>query len=222
MKKFLFFGILLTATIGTSQVQQEDKFIIPKGTWTLAGSVSFNNNNADFTSNNGDFTQDNENNSFTIAPIVGYTFRDNWIVGIIPSYTTFRTEFNSFNSDFGISTSEDKSESVTLSSFVRRYFGLNKSLALYLQGEAGYTRTWTEGIRGDGERFTSSQEGVLASIRPGISFFVSKHLAFESSVGAISFSSFTQEPGDGGETRRNNFNTNFNFSNILVGLSYFF
>ncbi|MEO0901297.1 MAG: outer membrane beta-barrel protein, partial [Bacteroidota bacterium] len=205
-----------------SQVQQEDKFIIPKGTWTLAGSVSFNSNNGDSTFDNGDLTREDENNSFTIAPIVGYTFSDNWIVGIIPSYTTFKREFNSFNSDFGSSTSEDNSESITLSSFVRRYFGINKSLALYLQGEVGYTRVWTEGIRGDEERFTSSQEGVSANIRPGISFFVSEHLAFESSVGSLSYSSFTQESGDGAETRRNNFNTNFNFSNILVGVSYFF
>ena len=51
-------------------------------------------------------------------------------------------------------------------------------MALYLQGEVGYTRVWTEGIRGDEERFTSSQEGVSANIRPGISFFVSEHLAF--------------------------------------------
>lgn len=221
MKRILLFAALLSVSLISAQ--EQDKLTIQKGTWTLGGSLSFNNNNSDANFNGLGITRNSQNDVSTLAlfPRVGYTFNDNWIVGLTPGYITSKSENE--NSDDGgeVLTSEFKSETISISSLVRRYFGVGKNLALYLEGQLGYERFWSENVFDDLDRETSNGDGFSVNIRPGISFFASKNLAFETSIGVLGYS-YSSSEGEDFDNERQNFGFSLNPSDLFFGLSYFF
>ncbi len=222
MRKLLFLTILFANAVLFAQQSNEDLIIIEQGTWNLGGSLAFNSNNFSSDFDDGDFTQTRDNRIISLFPRVGYTLSDNWVMGMILEYSLSKTDLETFNINSGNSTSEGQSEIVSFSPYLRKYFGIGKHLAIYLQGEVGFVKSWNEEINSDDERRTSSEEGFSTFIRPGISFFVSQNLAFESSIGRLGYFSFDleNEPNSGSE--RSGFEASINASNLLFGLSYFF
>ncbi|MBS9464003.1 outer membrane beta-barrel protein [Flagellimonas sp. 389] len=218
--------VLVAALFGVISIQAQeeinDKLTIEKGTWILGGNVSIGTNNFESTSEFNNEILQNESDRFSVSvfPRFGYAFNDNWIVGLVTEYSFNKTENENFNSE--LSTSEFKSESLALAPYVRRYFGVTKNLAFYAQGELGYGKSWSEDIGSDQERRTSEADRFFVGLRPGISFFASKNLAFESSVGLLQYTSVTGEDSSGAENENQGFNFNLNASNLLFGLSYFF
>ncbi|MEM0931352.1 MAG: outer membrane beta-barrel protein [Bacteroidota bacterium] len=224
MKRVLLCTMLFSATIISAQEQGDDKLTIEKGTWVAAGSLSLRNEAGESSFSDENFTQNSDRDVFSIAffPRVGYAFGENWIVGALVSYSLTRSDNESVNNTQGVINNESKFERVSLSPYVRRYFGITKNLALYAQGEAGVSRGWTEDTRDNEDRRTSTQNGFFVNLRPGISFFASKNLAFESSIGVLGYSFEDSENSFGNEAESGVFNLNVNSTNLLFGLSYFF
>ncbi|MEM7483687.1 MAG: outer membrane beta-barrel protein [Bacteroidota bacterium] len=224
MKRVLLVAVFFGAMTLQAQEQINDKLTINKGTWTIGGNVSIGTNNSEstFESNDDVFQRESDQFSFSVFPRFGYAFSDNWMVGLVTEYSLSKTENENENPNSTLSTSEFKNESLALAPYVRRYFGVTKNLAFYAQGELGYGKSWSEDIGSDQERRTSESYRFFVGLRPGISFFASKNLAFESSVGLLQYTSVTGENSSGTENENRGFNLNLNTSNLLFGLSYFF
>jgi hypothetical protein len=217
MKRVLFFALLLGFATLQAQNSDEDKRTISKGTWNLEGNVGFG-----FNSSESDYLNANQeaNGSFiSIFPSIGYSVADQWMVGLKTGYGFNKSEIERSNEAV---SSENKSESITLAPYVRRYFGLTSNLVAHLQGEMGYLRAWTESVSSDSNRSTSEVNQYFAAIRPGLSFFVSDKLALETFIGALQYSSSKNEYDTSETVKNNNFRFDLDSSNILFGLSYYF
>ncbi len=233
MKRILLFAVLLSTSLIYAQEQKKDKLIIEKGTWTLGGNVSFNTDN--FESRSDLITRDVDGNiiatrsneldrdftSLSLFPRIGFVFSDNWVIGILAEYSVANSESERMTEGEDTSNSEFKRENISLAPYVRKYFGITRNLALYAQGEIGYGRFWVENIFDDQERSTDSGDNFFVNVRPGISFFATKNLALESSIGVLGYSVNTSE-GENFESENQSFVFSINSSNLLFGLSYFF
>ena len=98
---------------------------------------------------------------------------------------------------------------------------MSKNLALYLEGQLGYERFWSENRFSDLDRDTSNGDGFFVNARPGISFFASKNLAFETSIGVLGYS-YSSSEGEDFDNEQQNFSFSLNPSDLFFGLSYFF
>nr|WP_299341400.1 autotransporter domain-containing protein [Allomuricauda sp.] len=224
MKKVLLFTAILFMANLYSQETANDRLTIKKGTLNLAGdfSLGINNSETRFESFDQEFQRDSDRTSVSIFPRFGYAFADNWLVGLIAGYGVSKIENNDIELGAESNFFEAKTETVTIAPYARRYFGLNKNLAIYLQGELGLNWSWNENTGDTIERTTSNVDEYFVAFRPGISFFVSKGLAFESSIGALRYSSFDSENGQGNQTESTNLDFSLNASDLLFGLSYYF
>lgn len=224
MKKLLFFTFILFAMQLHAQENLNDKLIIKKGTWNIAGDFSLGVNNSEtrFESLTQQPQRDSDRTTVSFFPRAGYAFADNWLVGLISGYGFSKVE--NTDTEIGLEPRffESRTETLTIAPYARRYFGLNKNLAVYLQGELGLSKSWTENTGDEIERTTSNVDEFFVAFRPGISFFVSKKLAFESSFGVLRYSSFDLESNPGAETESTNLDFSLNASDLLFGLSYYF
>ncbi|MDC6365494.1 MULTISPECIES: outer membrane beta-barrel protein [Flavobacteriaceae] len=209
MKKVLLVTLFVGAISLNAQNSENDKRIIPKGTWNIGGDFSFGLSNLE--SSSGDVTVESDRTTISLFPRVGYAFDDNWMVGLKTGYGYSRFE-NENNGNF-----EGKGESITVAPYARRYFGVGNKLLFYLQGELGYTGSWSESFGDMTPRSTSSADEFYVAFRPGVTFFVSNRLAFESSIGALRYSTIKRD-----RFRSKTFELNLDSSNLLFGLSYYF
>ncbi|PRX56511.1 autotransporter domain-containing protein [Flagellimonas meridianipacifica] len=233
MKKRFFLAVVLSTCLIYAQEQKKDKLTIEKGTWTLGGNVSFRTDTFDssinntITDGNGEiidvFSEElnRDFSSVSLFPRVGYVFSDNWVVGLLADYSVNNSDTERIQEGQDASFSEFKSEGISLAPYVRRYFGVTPDLAFYMQGEVGYGKSWSEEIFENSERRTSSGDNFFVNLRPGVSFFATKNLALESSIGVLGYSSFNSE-NENSENEGQNFNFSINGSDLLFGLSYFF
>lgn len=93
---------------------------------------------------------------------------------------------------------------------------------LFVQGELGYSRSWSEDFGDNSERQTSNGRQYFVAFRPGLSFFVSRKLALESSIGVLRYSSTKGESSTGSENTNQGFELSLDSSNLFFGLSYYF
>ncbi|MEL6483297.1 MAG: outer membrane beta-barrel protein [Bacteroidota bacterium] len=221
MRKFLLATLMLTTVMTMAQEQDDSLLTIPKGTWILGGNLSFFNNTSD-NDFSDDFSRNSERRNFAFSPRVGYSFSDNWTVGLVSEYFVQKGENEGIAPDGAISNTESKSESLSLAPYVRRYFAINKNLAFFAQGEVGILKSWSESIDFDSDRFTSEADGVFVNLRPGVLFFPAKNLAFETSIGLLGYRALDREDSNGTTAENRDFRFDFNSSNLLFGLSYFF
>lgn len=113
-------------------------------------------------------------------------------------------------------------ESIWLIPYIRGYKGIGKELSLYLQGEVGYNRFWGTYQQDNQPVRKSDGNTLVIGIRPGITYFLGKKLAFEASYGFLGYS-FTERKIDGERySKTNNFGLNLNTSDLLFGLAYYF
>ncbi|UOY05915.1 porin family protein [Muricauda sp. SCSIO 64092] len=227
MKKTLFFAGALIAGSLTAQITQDDRLVIPKGTWTVGGNLSVNT--LSNTSENEPFTSENSSTGISFLPNLGYAVGKNTVLGIRPGYRYGESE-STFLEDNTINSSRTTEfHALSIASYLRRFFPLNKNLALYLQGELGY-----EHLRGEStsenntlSESESTTDTFFIGIRPGITYFVSKAFALEAGIGALQYERSESEFTDSNETvisteDRNRFNFDLDTSQIFFGLSYYF
>ena len=221
MREFLLATLMLTIVVAMAQAQDDDRLTIPKGTWVLGGNVGFFSNTSD---NNfsDDIVRNMERSSFTFSPRIGYAFADNWTVGLVSEYFVQNGDNETITADGAVSNGETKSESLSLAPYVRRYFGINKNLGFFAQGEVGISKAWSESINSGLDRSTSEQDVFFMNLRPGRIFFPTKNLAFETSIAVLGYRAFDREDSSGAVSEDRSFNFNLNTTNLFFGVSYFF
>ena len=220
MKRVLFFALLLGFATLQAQNSDEDKRTIPKGTWNIGGDFSVGL--SDQESTNEIAISNSDRFSFSVLPRVGYVFSDNWMLGLKTGYSFSKFDLERIDNGAFTGESESKGESITVAPYVRRYFGLGNNLLINLQGELEYSASWYETISDTSERSTDQSDRFAISIRPGITYFVSKNLAFESSFGVLQYGTYDSEGSNGADTKSSGFDLSLDSSNLFFGLSYYF
>ncbi|MEM8928079.1 MAG: hypothetical protein AAGC45_07740 [Bacteroidota bacterium] len=225
MKKILFFGALLHAMVTTAQTDLQDKRIIEKGTWNILGdfSLGFDNNESE----DEDSSSSNDFNSVNFRSAIGNAVSDNLIVGLGLGYGR-RSQNLDFAADDGSSNNTDNiTNTYSIFPYARKFFGLNKNLTFFVQGEVRYDRSENEQEISNGAQFNRDfeRDALFVGIRPGLTFFVSKNFAIETNLGSLGYSRFSSESNNGDSITSSDgdsFNLNLNPSDLFFGLSYYF
>ena len=227
MKKVLFFASVLIAGTLTAQTTQDDRLVIPKGTWTVGGNLSFDTFSR--TSENEPFTSETDVTGISFLPNLGYAVGENTILGLRPGYRYQESENTVFEDSMLSNSRTTESHALSLAAYLRRFFPLNKNLALYLQGELGYAHARGESTSGNDSlsESESTTDTFFIGIRPGITYFVSKAFALEAGMGALQYERSESELKDSNGTvsstaDSNRFNFDLDTSQIFFGLSYYF
>ncbi|MFS4468635.1 outer membrane protein [Maribacter sp. 2210JD10-5] len=216
-----FVGICLAQTDN----ENEKKLIIEKGTWNLGGnfSLSFSNNQNE----NESFFNENKNFSFTFLPNLGYTVKDNFIVGLGLGYGYTKSENLGNNNGEVTSSSLNEFDTFIVFPYIRTYWPVHKNLAFYIQAEGRYDfvkfKNQDRLLELEGPQRTTNQ--IFLGIRPGITFFISDKLALETSLGSLGYrKSYFSFDNDNSERTSDSsaFNFSLNSSDLLFGLSYYF
>ncbi|TLP79259.1 outer membrane beta-barrel protein [Maribacter sp. ACAM166] len=222
MKTFLPIVALLTFSFLSAQ-EPSEILVIEKGTWNLTGnaSLSFEGNKSNY--NQLQNVSENSSHYLVLAPSFGYALKNDIVIGVGLEYGNQKGE----NSNTGFDTDNrytNKNQSIGLTPYIRGYKGIGKQLSLYLQAEAGYSRFWnTSNQNGEDSNNDVKGNNVFIGIRPGITYFLNKKLAIESTIGSLSYSFGDRKP----EEDRDSYSKSTNFSVALVsdlffGIAYYF
>ena len=214
MKKLLIITFLLTFGLIIGQ-EKEENLNIQKGTWNLGGTFSLNNSNSEFNAN----TSKNENDQFYVGfyPQVGYAINNNLIIGLGLGYNyqNITTYYS------GIENYDSNQNTVVVFPYIKKYFNITEKLSFHLQGEFSVSKTWIDNKSSITNNSNGTRNNLFAGIRPGITYFLNKKFALETSIGALGYSTGKNE-NDNGEGKFNSFDLSFNSNNLLFGLSYYF
>lgn len=222
MKKFLVaLTAVLTLNASFGQELPKDNLTIEKGTWYLGGNLSLgisDSKSKDFLSSEAE----SKNWNFNISPTIGYTFSPNWVSGLGLGYG-----YGYFNSSSQIDggevfESENLRHSLVLFPYIRRYMGVGEKLGLFLQGEIRYTGSWNDTEQTNSSDTSYNENNLFFGLRPGITYFISKKLALETSLGSFGYSRSKGKGDDKYENTSNSFGLSLNTSDLLFGLSYYF
>ncbi len=219
MKKLLFFASVFMVTLVSAQTSKS-KFTIEKGTWRLGGDVSFGI--LDITRNNANNPTniDDKTRRFNFSPMLGYSLKDNLIVGV--GLVTNYSISESSSREVGFESIENTSASLGFRPFIRGYRALGNRLAFYWQAEASYSRVWYEYQSENSSKTKNNGKSVFVGARPGVSFFASKKIAFEASFGAIGYSYYEAKGENNWDIKNNRFEFSLDASELLFGLAYYF
>lgn len=203
MKKIIFAAAALFAFgFANAQDAKEESaggMGFANGDIFITGSVGFNSES----------TGDLKENTFNIAPSVGFFVSDNIAIG-------GRLGYSSSKFDDGIG---DDAESSTFSigAFGRYYATPGSQFSMFVELGANYRSTSSNDGSGD-EDVKSTGFGI--ALAPGISYFVSDNWAIEASIAALSYN--TDKPDFDGAESTDNFGLNVDFTNVSVGVIYKF
>ncbi len=222
MKKLIIIAFLCAFAISFGQ-EKEKRLSIEKGTWNIDGSVSIYTTKSDLDDEFYIGGSDRTNLSF--YPSVGYTIKDNLIIGIGIGYgySDYNAEYIDTGSDNGQSRNSNK---YSVNAFVKKFIPLKGNFALIFLGELGYSNLKEEDNRwnfDDIRTTNTTTNSVFIGIRPGITYFLSEHFALEGKFGTLRYQSSKSElDNDLRKSKSNSFYFNLNPSNIYLGLSYYF
>lgn len=192
MKKQILTAIAVVASLcGYAQT---------KGTSALSFGVSVNTNKSEYNTS-PENNQETKTRSFTLG--YGLFIKDNTKLGIDLNYGT------SDNNYMGGSQAESKFYGGNVS--YQQYYPLIKKLYAYAGGTVGYARTEQESLD-DPTNNNSKGDQYSAGVYGGITWFVSKRFAFETSLlsASASYATYKQKISDA--TVYKNKQTNFNLS----------
>ena len=142
-----FFRLLMVATLGLSACSAQAQ----AGTMLLYGStgIKYSGRQA-------------PDNSFVIAPGIGYQFNNNWTTGIDAAYTR-------------VPRQSEESESLQLGPFIQYFRVLNERFGFFTQGIVGYKRV-------------GHDQGVFATVFPALYVFIGKRWGMYLIPGTIDYS----------------------------------
>lgn len=201
MKKILLSAIAVMA-FGFANAQETSTTGFAEGDLFMSGSFGYSSTK----------TGDVKSNQFSIAPRVGYFVTNNIAIGGQLGYVSGTdTESDGFGGTYDVDTNV-----FTVGAFGRYYFtpARNFSFFGHLGLDYGSTKTETEGV--DGE---VKGDGFKIALAPGISYFVSDHIALEATFGALGYSTFEM---DGAEDSTDSFELSADLTNITFGILYKF
>ena len=221
MRKFLCVSAILMFTTLSAQNDATNRLIIEKGTWYLGGNVSFGFSGSKFNGLDRDFTNESQSTNITITPTIGHAFGNNWIAALGIGYGYNRSE-NSSMSAGERNDYEGTGQSLSFDPMVRSYFGVGENLALYLQGQASYTKTWFDQEQSNQANLSDKNNFVFVGIRPGITFFIAPKFALETTFGSLGYTKSIIEDNAGNGIERDSLALSFSTSDLFFGLSYYF
>ncbi len=178
-RQIIFLLSLMLSELSTSAQSSEGREMIPKGSIFVAGSVG-----AGFSRVVGQ----SDYNSFSIGPVFGNYFRDNWYWGI-----SFRYERNKSKAP----THYDISENLNLSLSVAKDYKIAKNIFFELQPEISVAQYI--GKSNDGSQTLKvSSESYSAGVNAGLLFFLSERIALRNWLGGIGYNtSFNDDHNSG-------------------------
>ncbi len=220
MKKTLLAAVLLFTAIANAQ-EKNEKLVIKKGTWNIAGNLSLdfsNNERRNYSEYPYNTFNESKNFAYNLLPSTSYFISDNLSVGLGVGFGHAFSELSAPNDT-------RTSNSYSIAPFVKKYFAIGKKVSLSLKGEASYARINTRNNDFDtvNDIYTNS---YFIGIKPGITFFVSKNLALETTFGSLGYRNSKNTfsgPSTGVFTHQNeSFSFNLQSSDLFFGLSYYF
>lgn len=154
---------------------------ISKGTILLGGGISANNSKQDVQNDEHSF------NGFSINPAIGFTVKENTVIGLRGSYGHTKTEN---------STSQQKINSYSLGVFMRKYLSLGKSFYLFGEGGVGYNHSNNTQITDIASKSIFKQNGISANLYPGIAYALNKRIHLEASINNLISLSYYKSEGE--------------------------
>jgi hypothetical protein len=160
MKRRLLFvcTILSLATISQAQIK--------KGSVLLGGSIGTLKNKSE---SNGVETK---SSSIYVGPSIGFVVKDNWVLGINASYSTY--DFNQGASNYG-----NDGNGYSIGAFGRKYMPLSSHFYLYGQGNLNYNREKSKQFTGTDNVTNMESKGFNLGVTPGLTYAVSKRFHLE-------------------------------------------
>ncbi|KIA90765.1 outer membrane beta-barrel protein [Kaistella jeonii] len=203
MKKILLVGAV--ALFASVNAQETETVGFNKGNTFMTGAVGYSSQKE------GDF----KNDSFTIAPSVGYFVTSNVAVGARLEYMNATATTKVLDKEF-----KNKSDVFTAGLFGRYYWMPASRFSIFSELNVNYATAKTTVDNGIGGTIDSKANGFGFGIAPGVNYFLSKNFALEASVGILNYSSVKPD-ADGAESTEN-FNIGLNLRDISLGLVYKF
>lgn len=201
MKKLLLSAVALMAfTAASAQDAATNGF--SGGDMFLTGSLGYNSTK----------TGDIKDTEFNISARFGYFVTPNIAIG--PQLTFMdgtSTEVDTFTGElFDVDSS-----ALEAGAFGRYYFTPSSNFSFFGQLEVGYATAKFETEFGD-----VKVNGFGFELAPGISYFVSDHIAFEATFGALGYSTVKPDFDDAEST--DTFELGIDFTQINFGMVYKF
>jgi len=203
MKKILLSAVAVMA-FGFANAQDVPTTGFSQGDVFISGAVGYTSEKT------GDFKTD----QFKIIPRAAYFVTNNISVGVQLGYTT-GTATTVVGGPVDPITVENDVKTFEAGAFGRYYFTPARNFSFFGQLGVGYMSTKTEPEGGPDTKDT----GINLGLAPGISYFVSEHIALEATFGLLGYNSVNPD-GDGDNT--NTFNIGTDFNDINFGIVYKF
>ncbi|AUP77754.1 hypothetical protein [Flavivirga eckloniae] len=220
MKKLLFIAAIIINGVTFGQGSNK-KMVIKKGAFNLGGRVVLVFDNY----KNRDNTYKSDRNSFEVNPNFGYAIKNNLLIGLGMGYVYSKNKSYDIDDLIIDERSHSTTEGVNIFPYVKKYFSLGSKLLIHLQGEFKYSeykqKLSNTNMLNNSNRFSNS---IFVGLRPGITYFFSKNLAFETNLGAIGYTRGKNQYAsiNNGGNKSKSFSFNLDSSNLQFGFSYFF
>lgn len=157
-------------------------------------------------------TGDNKSDQFTFSPRAGYFVTSNIAVGVKLGFTSGTT-----TEDAGLGGTIDvDTNTFSVGGFGRYYFTPARDFSFFGELSVGYDSSKVEPEGGEEAKVT----GFNVGLAPGISYFVSDHIALEATFGLLGYK--TSEPDADGSESTDTINIGANFNDINFGIIYKF
>jgi len=222
----MLIAALLTGIYSFGQNENDEKLIIQKGIINIGGNLNFGIGSQDFSNEtNQDVTK---NTLFRIQPKFGYFAGNNIEIGIALDYSQSNT--NNLVQTQPVTEQDNIRSTFGIIPYIRGYKSINKNLLLFIQGQAGYSTSKAELEFNSRSTSTFTINTFELGIKPGITYFISKRMALETSLGGMSYANSNQDfesrnddnTFNESKSSSNSFNFSINPSDFLFGLSFYF
>ncbi|MEW7278132.1 outer membrane beta-barrel protein [Aquimarina sp. 2201CG1-2-11] len=195
MRKLLLTALAF-ASFATASAQDEKTAGFTNGDVFISGNVGFSSEK---------FGERKEN-SFTVAPRVGFFVSENIAIGGKLGFTSQKEELGS---------TEDKTNAFSVGAFGRYYFSPASKFSVFGEFGADYRSTNQDNGTTD---VTNNGFGIGGG--PGVSYFIGNNFALEAFWGALRYA--TEKADTDGAESQDNFDLNVNLEDITLGLVYKF
>ncbi|MGQ2985107.1 outer membrane beta-barrel protein [Flavobacterium sp.] len=201
MKKLLFSLAALAAFASANAQEEEGTTGFTKGDVFASGSLGYNSRK----------TGEEKYTRFGVMPRVGYFVSEKIAIGAQLGYSSTEATYYT-----GMEWDERTTNSLTAGAFARYYGTPGKTFSFFGQLHVNYNSEKTD-YEGGGE---DKRNGFDIGIMPGISYFVSDHIALEATFGALGYG--TSKPDADGAESTNTFNLDLDLTSVGIGIVYKF
>lgn len=204
MKKVLLTAVAVFA-FSFANAQDSTTGGFSKGNIMLSGGIGIGSESQDVQKSSG----------FSVTPKVGYFLTNNFVVGLALGFESTKDENGAANPIV-------KNTTTSLGVFGRYYFTPASQFSFF--GELGVNSMSTKEKTTNPSPIPSSEvkfNGFDVVLAPGVSYFLSKSFALETSIGVLGYQTEKQKDLPGAKSK-NSFNFGVNLSDIKLGLVYKF